>query len=79
MKKIKILAISTFGILLSACNANQMQNESAAPDAVVGSSGLAHIHNVDGTDYTHSHPGNSTAGHGHSWGFIQAEMKKRGM
>ena len=80
MKMTKILAISTFGILLSACDANQMQSEASAPDVVTGKSGPAHIHNVEGFgDFTHSHLGNSTAGHGHTWEFIQNEIKKRSM
>ncbi len=66
----KIVAISAFGVLLSACNANQMQTEGSS--AAVVSKGAPHIHNVEGYgDFTHQHAGNSTAAHSHSWKEMQ--------
>ncbi len=75
MKMTKILTITVLGTLLTACGP-QMQKEGAAPAVV--STGSEHIHNVEGFgDFKHSHKGNSTAGHGHSWQQIQNEIKKQ--
>lgn len=81
MKITKIVAISAFGILLGACNANQMQKEAPAASASTASAAPSenppHVHSVQGHgDLNHSHPGNSTPSHGHSWEQIQSELKK---
>ncbi len=73
MKMTKILAISAFGIVLSACSSQQQVEEVAVP-----STGPEHVHNVQGYgDFTHKHTGNSTASHGHSWDQIQREIKNK--
>ena len=76
MNMTKIVAISAFGILLSACDSNQMQTEGSS--SAVPKMGPAHSHNVEGYgDFTHQHQGNSTEGHGHSWNQIQNEIKSQ--
>jgi len=75
MKITKIVAISAFGILLGACNANQVQKEKPASSGP--KTGASHVHNVQGHgDLKHKHQGNSSASHGHSWEQIQRELKK---
>ena len=74
MNIIKILAISGFAALLSGCPSGQSQIEGAAPAVV--STGASHVHNVEGHgDITHSHKGNSTANHGHSYNEIKSLLK----
>jgi len=74
MKMTKILTISAFAITVSACSSSQSQIEGAAP--ALATTGPAHVHNVQGYgDFTHSHKGNSTAQHGHSWADIQQQIK----
>lgn len=79
MKMTKMVAISAFGILLSACSATQSQIEGAgAVIAADTGTGPAHIHNIEGFgDLTHQHPGNSTPAHGHSWEDVQREIQKQ--
>ncbi len=56
----KILAITTFGLLLTACNANQMEVE--------GSAGKKHSHALPGGegDITHSHDAPNDPSHSHT-------------
>lgn len=76
MKISKIVAISAVGILLSACNANQMQKE-APVASTAPKTGAPHIHNVQGHgNLNHKHQGNSSPSHSHSWAEIQRELKK---
>ena len=60
MQLIKILAITTFGLLLTACNANQMQVE--------GSAGKKHSHAMPGAqgDVIHSHGAPNDPSHNHT-------------
>ena len=72
MKITQILAVSAFGVLLSACGSQQQVEGSSA--AMAGK-GAKHVHNVEGHgDHTHQHSGNSTENHGHSWNYIQNEI-----
>jgi len=76
MNMTKIVAISTFGILLSACSSSQSQIEGAS--SAVPEMGPTHVHSVEGHgDFSHKHQGNSTAGHSHSWEEIQSELKRQ--
>lgn len=74
MKMTKILAISACAFVLSACDPSQSQIEGTGP--ALASSGAEHVHNVEGYgDFKHSHKGNSTANHSHSWAEIQKQIK----
>ena len=70
----KISTTATFAFLLVGCSPSQSQIEGAAP--ALAATGSKHIHNVEGHgDFTHSHKGNSTANHTHSWAEIQKQIK----
>jgi len=74
MKITHILAITATSTILAGCLSTQTQIEGAAP-ALAGT-GAKHIHNVEGHgDFMHSHSGNSTAQHTHSWAEIQKQIK----
>ena len=76
MNMTKIIAISGFAVLLMGCSPSQSQIEGTGP--AFAAAGAKHSHNVEGYgDFTHSHKGNSTKNHGHTWAEIQAEIKKR--
>lgn len=76
MKITNILVISAFGFAVSACSPSQSQIEGTGP--AFAAAGSEHSHNVEGYgDFKHSHQGNSTENHGHTWAEIQAEIKKR--
>jgi len=76
MNMTKIVAISAFGILLSACSSSQSQIEGTS--SAVPEMGPVHVHNIEGHgDFSHKHQGNSTTGHGHSWEQIQNELKSQ--
>ena len=70
----KVLTTSAFAILLVGCSSSQSQIEGAAP--ALAATGSEHVHNVQGYgDFKHSHKGNSTANHGHSWAEIQKQIQ----
>ena len=78
MKMTKILTVTAFGVLLTACGqqVTQVQTEGSAPAVV--STGAEHVHNVEGFgDFKHSHQGNSTENHGHTWQQIQNEINNQ--
>ena len=60
----KIMTITTFGLLLTACNANQMQVEGSAE----GSAGKKHSHAMPGAegDIIHSHGAPNDPSHSHT-------------
>ncbi len=74
MKMTKVLTVSAIAFVLSACSPSQSQIEGAAP--ALAAKGGKHVHNVEGHgDFTHSHKGNSTENHTHSWAEIQKQIK----
>lgn len=63
MQIFKLTAIALFGILLTACNANQMQNDGPAGSVTLGN---MHTHQMpDGSIHRHQHGGDSSNSHSH--------------
>ncbi len=74
MNASKVLTISAFSLFIVGCSPSQSQIEGAAP--ALAATGADHVHNVEGYgDFTHSHKGNSTANHTHTWAEIQKQIK----
>ena len=70
----KIIAIAVFGIFLGGCASTQTQIEGATPAVVTG---VEHSHKVENYgDHKHTHSGDNSESHGHSWNYIQNEIKK---
>lgn len=74
MNASKVLTISAFSLFVVGCSPSQSQIEGTGP--AFAAAGSKHSHNVEGYgDFTHSHKGNSTANHGHTWAEIQKQIK----
>jgi hypothetical protein len=73
MQTTKIIAISVFGILLSACDPNQMQVEgSSGADKL----GKKHSHEVQGVlkPFIHQHGGDNSPTHTHPYSEIIKQL-----
>lgn len=69
MQIFKLTAIALFGILLTACNANQMQIEGSAASPTLGK---MHTHLMpDGSTHKHQHGGDSSSSHSHKLSDLQ--------